>query len=165
MYKLCTKKYKRPLALQCGKVQPIGTESYFFLHRSRWRALQLSWAPFTADFTGWGDQQEKNRRVMKKTEHAAGADNQRLVLAATARNLWSPWPLTWLVEETIDLKCDWWSRFVDQLAIDQVAVVDWFEMSGVATYETEQPWVCEQQHMLYSCQAMVILWFDINQIV
>ena len=64
----------------------------FFLHRSRWRALQLSWAPFTADFTGWGDQQEKNRRVMKKTEHAAGADNQRLVLAATARNLWSPWP-------------------------------------------------------------------------
>ena len=73
--------------------------------------------------------------------------------------------LTWLVEETIDLKCDWWSRCVDQLAIDQVAVVDWFEMSGVATYETEQPWVCEQQHMLYSCQAMVILWFDINQIV
>ena len=43
---------------------------------------------------------------MKKTEHAAGADNQRLALAATAQNLWSPWPLTLLVEETIDLKCD-----------------------------------------------------------
>ena len=29
---------------------------------------------------------------MRKTEHAARADNQRLVLAATAGNLWSPWP-------------------------------------------------------------------------
>ena len=29
---------------------------------------------------------------MRKTEHAAGASNQRLVLAATAGNLWSPWP-------------------------------------------------------------------------